>query len=283
MKIIFFGTPQEVVPVLENLTKHYEVIAVVTAPDKKVGRKQIITPPPTKVFAEQHNIHVLQPESLKSFLNDIAKLKPDLHVVAAYGKIIPQEILDLPEYGAINIHPSLLPAYRGPTPIQSALANGDTGSGITFIKMDAEMDHGPILHQIPVALEQTDTFDWLMKHMFSQAATLLPHVIDSYINGSMKPQSQDDAKATYTKILTKEDGHIDLDNPPDPKKLDCMIRAYFPWPNVWTVVQLNNKEVRIKFLPEKRIQMEGKQAVSLKDFLNGYPELRTKIKNLFGE
>lgn len=290
MKIIFFGTPQEVVPVLENLSKHYEVVAVVTSPDKKVGRKQILTPPPVKVFAQQHNIPVLQPETLKE-TSHLSLPTSHLYVVSAYGKIIPHNILKLPKHGAINIHPSMLPKYRGATPIQSALLNGDKESGISFMLMDEQMDHGPILHQTPFSISPTDTFGGLMQSKFAQAANLLPHIIEEYIAGKLKPQPQNETHATYTKIITKVDGYIDLDSPPTPEVFNNMVRAFYPWPTVWTKTRIKSKaakgvprqgrESRIKFLPNKTLQMEGKQPVSLKDFLNGYPELAEKIKTLY--
>src|SRR5579862_4960577 len=184
MKIVFFGTPQEVVPVLKNLTENFEVSAVVTAPDQKSGRKQLLTPSPIKEFAQKHKLHVLTIQQWNNeAMKQLESFKPDLFVVAAYGKIVPNNILKLPKYSAINIHPSLLPKYRGPTPIQTTLLNGDKQSGITFIKMDEQMDHGPILHQIPFTLEETDTFGWLMKNTFAQAAQILPYVIEEYIAG----------------------------------------------------------------------------------------------------
>lgn len=280
MKITFFGTPKEVVPVLENLTKHFEVVAVVTAPDKTVGRKQILTPPPVKLFAEEHNIPVLQPETLKD-TSHFSLPTSHLYVVAAYGKIIPNEILKLPKHGTINIHPSLLPKYRGATPIQSALLNGDKQSGISFMLMDEKMDHGPILQQIPFTISSTDTFGLLMQSKFTQAAVLLPHIIEEYIAGKRKPQPQDDTQATYTKIITKDDGYIDIDSPPPPEVFDNMVRAFYPWPNVWSKGMVKNKEARIKFLPNKMVQMEGKQPTPLKDFINGYPELKDRIMKLY--
>lgn len=281
MNIIFFGTPQEVVPILESLNKHFNVVAVITTPDQKSGRKQLLTPPPVKVFAEKHDIPVLQPESNNSLQSLISNLKSDLLVVAAYGKLIPNDVLKLPIHGAINIHPSLLPKYRGPTPIQTTLLNGDKITGITFMKMDAQMDHGPILHQIPFTLEDTDTFCWLMQSKFAQAAQILPHVIEDYVSGKLKTQPQDDSQATYTKIITKQNGYINLNNPPDPDQLDRMIRAYYPWPSVWTQTRIKNQEIRIKFLPKKQLQIEGKNPVSLKDFLNGYPEMKEKLEKLY--
>lgn len=282
LKIVFFGTPHFVVPVLEELLKHHEILAAVTTPDQKVGRKQILTPSPIKVFAKEHTIHVLQPTSLKESLNQFATIQADLYVVAAYGKIIPKALLDLPKYGAINIHPSLLPKYRGPTPIQTAILNGESETGVTFIQMDAAMDHGPILATLPHQITTTDTSAQLLDVMFAKSAESLPKVIQDYVAGVKVPQMQIDSLATYTKILSKQDGFIDLENPPGKEQFDCMVRAYYPWPNVWTKVAVQGEqELRIKFLPENRIQMEGKQPIALKDFLNGYPHLREKIANLY--
>lgn len=281
MKIIFFGTPQEVVHVLENLIKQFEITAVVTAPDQKSGRKQLLTPSPVKLAAQKLNIPLFQPENNTSLASSISNLQSDLFVVAAYGKIIPDNILQIPKYGAINIHPSLLPKYRGSTPIQTALLNGDSTSGVTFIKMDKQMDHGPILHQIPFTFEHTDTFSWLMQTTFTQAAIILPHVIEYYVSGKIIPQPQDDNKASYTKMLTKEDGFIDLSTPPSKEKLDQMIRAYFPWPTAWTKIKINDQKKILRFLPENKLQLEGKNPVSFKDFFNGYPELKEKITKLF--
>lgn len=294
MKIIFFGTPREVIPVLENLIKHYDVCAVITAPDQKSGRKQLLAPSPVKAFAQEKNIPVITPQQFnKLTIQQLQNLNSDLFVVAAYGKIIPSTILQLPKYGAINVHPSLLPKYRGPTPIQTALLNGNNTSGITFIEMDDKMDHGPILHQIPFTLEKTDTFAWLMQSKFAQAALILPHVIDDYVSGKIKPQPQEDSEATYTKIITKQDGYVDLSilETLTPLELDRKIRAYYPWPTVWTKIRSKNQEVRIKFLPpsviEKKtkqsrtnsfaLQVEGKNPVSITAFLNGYPEMKEKI------
>jgi methionyl-tRNA formyltransferase len=281
MKIVFFGTPKEVVPVLHNLVKHFEVVAVVTASDQKSGRKQLITPSPVKVFAQEQNIPVLTPQQWNNeTMEQLTSHKPDLFVVAAYGKLIPDKILELSKLGAINIHPSLLPKYRGPTPIQTTLLNGDAKSGITFIKMDEKMDHGPILHQIPFTLENTDTFDWLMQSKFAQAGQILPSVIADYISGKLQPQPQDDSQATYTKLISKEDGFFDLKNPPQPEQLDRMIRAFYPWPTAWTKTTINDREVTIKLLPRKKLQVEGKNQVDIKDFLNGYPSMRETIEKL---
>jgi methionyl-tRNA formyltransferase len=296
MNIIFFGTPKEVVPILESLTKHFDVVTVVTAPDQKSGRKQLLSESPVKTFAQTQNIPVITPQQWNNeTIEQVQIYNPDLLVVAAYGKLIPDEVLEIPKFGAINIHPSLLPKYRGSTPIQTTLLNGDQISGITFMKMDKQMDHGSILHQIPFTLESTDTFAWLMQSKFAQAGQVLPHIIEEYVAGKIKPQPQDESKATYTKIITKQDGFIDLEHPPKPDQLDRMIRAYYPWPSVWTTIRIKNKEVRIKFLPSSviasealqshttlyAIQIEGKNPMNINDFLNGYPEMKEKIEKLY--
>lgn len=293
MNILFYGTPKEVIPVLEQLQKHFTVVGVITNPDQKAGRKQLLTPPPVKVFATEYNIPVFQPETLKDFpLETIKELKPELAVVAAYGKLIPTALLDLPKYGSINIHPSLLPKYRGPTPIQTALLNGDTESGTTIMKMDADLDHGPILHQTHFAISPSDTFDWLMKSKFAQAAIILPHIIEEYTAGKLQPIPQDDNAVTFTNPISKQDGYVDLQNLPDKDRFMNMLRAYYPWPTVWTRVKLHNGQEKVlKFLPRSAhpeikadspilIQMEGKNPTAPKDFFNGYPELKSSISKL---
>ena len=283
MKIIFFGTPQFVIPILESLMEKHEIVAIVTTPDQKVGRKQTMTPPPVKVFATKHNIPVIQPEKLSESITQLSSLNSQLFIVAAYGKIIPKDILDLPKYGAINIHPSLLPEYRGPTPIQTALKDGKTETGISIMKMDEKMDHGPLLATIPYPITSSDTSATLLETMFAKSAEALPQVIEDYVSGKIQPKKQNDEKATYTNILTKDDGYFDLENPPEASVFDCMVRAYYPWPNVWTKVKVKDHDIRVKFLPGKIIQMEGKQPVSLRDFINGYPELKESIGKLFGK
>ena len=204
----------------------------------------------------------------------------DLIVVAAYGQILSQEVLDKPKFGSINIHPSLLPKYRGASPIQSALLEGDTISGITIIKMDKEVDHGPIIYQEEFNFREEDNFDTLSKKMFLRASEVLPQVIEDFVNGKIKPRKQDHSKATFCTKLTKDSGYFDINNSPTTEVLQKMIKAYYPWPGVWT--KWNGKIV--KFLPARNathsvadgpnnlIQMEGKKPVSAQDFKNGYPD-----------
>lgn len=199
----------------------------------------------------------------------------DLGVIAAYGKILTKEELAIPKYGCINVHPSLLPKYRGSSPIQEALLHGDKTTGITIIKMDKEVDHGYIIYQEELELSDKDNFDILSKKMFRRAAVILPQIIEDYIAGKIVLKPQDHLQTTFCQKLTKETGYFNINNPPSPEVLDKMIRAYYPWPGVWC--KWNGKIV--KFLPDELIQMEGKKAISLKDFLNGYPNFPLKVVN----
>lgn len=274
LKIIFFGTPDFVVPVLQALVEQFQVVVVVTAPDKKVGRKQILTPSPIAEFTQQHKILTFKPEKLdQNFVTYNLEPKTyDLFIVAAYGKLLPSKLLEISQYGSLNIHPSLLPKYRGPSPIQSAILNGDQVSGVSILVVDEKMDHGPVISTKEISISDTDTFETLSKKMFETGADLLIKIIPDFISGKTKPKEQDHSKATLTKIITKEDGYFDINNPPPPEQLDRMIRAYYPWPGVWT--RWNNKIV--KFLPGGLVQMEGKKATKLEDFLRGYPNFLIK-------
>lgn len=194
----------------------------------------------------------------------------DLCVVAAYGKILTKEELNAPKFGCINIHPSLLPKYRGPSPIQQALLSGDKITGISIIKMDEKVDHGPIIYQQSLELFSDDNFDTLSKKMFLLAAEILPQIINDFIQGKIELLAQTETEASYCDKLTRESGYFDIDKMPG--NLDRMIRAYYPWPGVWT--KWHGKIV--KFLPDGKLQMEGKKVLSKNDFLNGYPDFPIK-------
>ena len=250
MKIIFFGTPYFIEPIINTLEDSFELV--------KVIRKPI--------------------EFDNKTLSEIEKLNPDLFVVAAYGKILPDKLLEIPKLGGINVHPSLLPKYRGPSPIQNAILNGDEKTGVTIIKMDEQMDHGPILKQIEDTIQPTDTFQALAERLFQKSVELLKDVISDY--NDIKPTTQDESKVTFTKLITKQDGLIDPENPPEKEKFLKMIRAFYPWPGVWIKYGLSGKEVVIKLLPEERIQVEGKKPMSFKDFKNGYENGEEFLKKL---
>jgi len=196
----------------------------------------------------------------------------DLAVVAAYGKILNKEELSAPRYGAINVHPSLLPRYRGPSPIQAAILNGDSVSGITIIKLDAEVDHGPIIYQGSLELSSSDNFDTLSKKMFLRASEVLPKIIEDFVNNKIKPVPQNHSEASFCPLLTRESGYFDISNPSPPTQIDRMIRAYYPWPGVWCKWKMDNGQLKIiKFLPGGLLQMEGGKPTPWKVFLNNYP------------
>ena len=206
-------------------------------------------------------------------MEKLKNLKADLFVVAAFGKIIPRSIIESPKYKTLNIHPSLLPKYRGTAPIQNAILNGDRISGITIMQIDEKMDHGPILVQEEFELSDKDTTEILYNKMFQKGAEMLVRAIPEYLQNNLKPQPQDHSKATYTKMLKKEDGYFDINNPPSTQTLNRMIRAFYPWPTAWTKWQSKI----VKFLPNKAIQVEGKKPVYVKEFLNGYPNFPKNI------
>lgn len=269
MKIFFFGTPDFVVSVLQKLQENFQVMGVVTTLSS--------TPSPVAEYAQKQGIPVFTQEKLDK------NLQADLIVLAAYGKLLPQKLLDIPKFGSLNVHPSLLPKYRGPSPIQSAILNGDKTSGVTIIKMDDKMDHGPIISAKEIRLLKQDTCDTLSKKMFYEGADLLIKIIPDFINGKITPKEQDHKQATFTKIIKKENGYFNIDNPPSPEKLDKMIRAYYPWPNVWTkwyqarkTSSCKAKIKIVKFLPGGLVQMEGKKPTKLEDFLRGYPNFPIK-------
>lgn len=244
MKIAFFGTPEFSVPFLQALDDDEELLvsAVICQPDKPVGRKKILTTPPTKQYALEHGIDVFQPASLKTVkAHDYTALQDtDIFVVVAYGKIIPQNILDIPKRGTINVHPSLLPKYRGPSPMQAAIANQDKQTGVSIMLLDDQMDHGPILAQKTIKLRASETYTDLQATVHAIAPSLLVETIKRYAAEEIKPQEQNHDAATFCKLLNREDGKIDWNEPA--RAIDAKRRAYTPWPGIWTI--LDGKRVK---------------------------------------
>ncbi|HSX19179.1 MAG TPA: methionyl-tRNA formyltransferase [Candidatus Saccharimonadales bacterium] len=274
MKIAFFGTPTFAQIVLEKLiASQYKPELVITAHDAKAGRGRQIKSSPVKQSAEKNNIEVITPTNLK----DVNNLDFELAILVAYGKILPQNILDIPKYGFINVHPSLLPKYRGPSPIQSAILNGERTTGVSIMLLDQEVDHGPVLSQKEIEIEKSDTHDSLAQKLANVGADLLLETLPPYLDGSQKPKEQTHQEATVTEHITKQDGYFDIENPPKKEDLDRMIRAYFRWPTAWT--KIHGRVV--KFLPEGKIQPEGKKPMKLKEFLNGYQQFKDQIEKLF--
>ena len=173
-----------------------------------------------------------------------------------------------------------MPKYRGPTPVQTAILTGDKITGVTIIKLDDKIDHGPLLRQEKEKILDTDTADILYKRLFEKGANLLPKILTEYLNGSLKLQTQNHKEATFTKALTRQDGFIDLSKLKI-ENLKLKISAYYPWPGVWTKWKMKNGKWKIlKFLPNNKLQVEGKKPVSYKDFLNGYPQLKQQLRKL---
>ncbi len=275
MKIIFFGTPEYVVKILSKLSKIHEIVAVVTQPPKPEGRRQYKKYSPVDDWGHKKNVPIFF---------DFQKQLPDaeMGVCAAYGKIIPKNVIDEFKFGILNIHPSLLPKYRGASPVSEVIKNGDTETGVTIIKMDEKMDHGPIVTSFKEEIFEKDTTDSLRERLFERSVDVLIQLIPAYISGKVKPKEQNHEEATFTKILTREDGFVNLKEK-TAKEAERFLRAMNPWPGVWTYVKLSPKdgqkrlkilEAHIeseKFIPDM-VQLEGKNEVSWKQFIEGYPK-----------
>jgi methionyl-tRNA formyltransferase len=234
-KIGFFGTPNYAVTTLNTLKSGgFDISFVVTMPDRPKGRKMLMTPPEAKVWAIENHVPVFQPEKLRddTLIEELKKYECDVFVVIAYGKIIPDTILNIPKYKSLNIHGSLLPQYRGSCPIETAILNDDRDTGVCIIKMDSEMDHGPIVASRKVILEDwPPTAQVLGNEIVKTGANLLVEILPDWIAGKIKPVEQDHDAATFTKMIKKEDGEIDLDG--DPYKNYLKIQAYNEWPSAF--------------------------------------------------
>ncbi len=248
IKIGFFGTPEYSVITLDALQKaKFDIAFVVTVPDKPQGRKMILTASPVKIWAEKNNIPVFQPEKLKSsdFIESIKKYEADVFIVMAYGKMIPDEVLNIPRHRSLNIHPSLLPKYRGSCPIESSILADDRNTGVTIIRMDSEMDHGPIVAQKEIIAEPWPPVNEVLgKLLIKTGSELLIAILPDWIVGKIQEKEQNHAQATYTKKIEKEDGCIDLEA--DAYKNFLKIRAYHGWPSAYFFKEMNGKKIRIK-------------------------------------
>lgn len=308
-KIIFFGTSDFAVPSLMALAhdNRFEIGGIVTQPDRPVGRHAVLTPPAVKtatlsVIPAQAGIHVpvLQPEKLKdeTFKTLITDIGPscDAFVIVSYGKILPQWLLDLPKKGIINVHGSLLPRWRGASPIQAAIAANDPVSGVTVMLIDAEMDHGPILAQAEEPILPDDSGGELHDRLAKLGGELLPDVLADYLDGKIEPKEQKHEDATYCKILTRDDGKLDPNKTAE--ELEQLVFAFDPWPGTW--IEKNGKRIKIleamegdadktrktggyfvrnglpclacangTVLEIKRLQPEGRNAMSGQEYLRG--------------
>ncbi|MFZ2189798.1 MAG: methionyl-tRNA formyltransferase [Candidatus Magasanikiibacteriota bacterium] len=305
MKIIFFGTHEFATTILQGLIDNgiFDIDLVITQPDKPVGRKQELQPSPVKILAEKYNLKVDQPSSLKTF--DFKTLETfDLGVCAQYGLIIPEKILSAPKFGTLNVHTSLLPKYRGASPIQTALINGETETGVTIMKMDAGMDTGPIILQKTVKIDPDDTYPILDEKLAKIGIFTLLEAVPDYVSGKLIPQPQDNAEATTCKLLDREDGKIDWSK--SAGEIYNQYRGLTPWPGVWTTMDdlfptlgenkrikllkialgdknLRSEDQKIKIEKDRifincnnsvieilELQLEGSNAMDSRSFINGY-------------
>ncbi len=318
-KFIFFGTPEFAAIILDKLTKIGFIPEVVVCnPDRLVGRKKVITPPPVKMRIMNYEpriknlIKILQPEKLNYSFFTILNSSFNFFIVAAYGKIIPKEILELPRLGVIGVHPSLLPKLRGPSPIQTTVLNGEEETGVTLFLLDEKVDHGPILakRELENYESQSATFDDLNRKLAELGANLVIETLSKWLKGEIKLLPQDETKATYTKMIKREDGEIDSKEE-TAQEIDRKIRALNPEPG--TYLRIKNQELRIKNVkilranlvsiddnddkisPPRReignfliqnqklylktktgllkieiLQPEGRKPITAKDFINGY-------------
>lgn len=299
LRTIFMGTPDFAVPTLEALLKHHTVVGVATQPDRPAGRRGELKAPPVKVLAVQAGIPVIQPEKLRQpgVFDQLEAWQADLIVVAAFGQILPERVLNLPRYGCLNVHASLLPRWRGAAPIQAALRAGDAETGITIMRMDAGLDTGPMLRKRAIAISDQDTSASLHDTLAMLGADLLIETIPGYISGEIKPITQDETEVTYAPQIRKEDGRIDWNEPAE--AIERSIRAFTPWPGVFTI--WNGKVLKIHrarisaghartseviatptgfavgtstdlIVPEE-LQLEGKKRVEAAEFVRGYPAI----------
>lgn len=232
--IVFMGTPDFSVPILQRLIDTYTVIGVVTQPDRPAGRKQQVQMSPIKQLALQHNIPVLQPEKLRrpEAITELRQWQPDLYVVAAFGQILPQSVLDIPTHGSINVHASLLPRWRGAAPIQAVIRAGDAETGVTIMKMDAGLDTGPMLKTRAIPIAADETGESLHDKLSVLGAELLMETLPGYLDGTILPQPQPEIGITIAPQVKKEEGNINWEQ--DAVVIERLIRAFTPWPGTFT-------------------------------------------------
>jgi methionyl-tRNA formyltransferase len=260
IKVIFMGSPEFALPVLQRLVDQYQVMGVVTQPDRPSGRGMVMTPPPIKELALELGLPVIQPNRMKDpgVFEQLQAWSPDVIVVAAFGKILRQNVLDLPRYGCINVHASYLPRWRGVAPIQAAIAAGDEFSGVSIMVMDAGIDTGLVLRQEKEAILPADTAETLGKRLAQHGADLLLDTLPGFIEGSILPQPQDGTQATYAPMLKKEDGLLDFAQ--SAVVLERRVRALYPWPGtflIWSGQPLKVIRAHVLDLPSRGIGTRG--------------------------
>lgn len=289
LRIIFFGTPDAARYVLEELFRAGIVPnMIIASPDEPKGRGLEIAPPPVKVYAEQKGIPVFQPKRLDDeSIATIAEEKPDIFIIAAYGKILPQALLAVPRRGAINIHPSLLPKYRGASPVRDAILSGEGETGVSIMQIDEKMDHGPIIAQKKVDIHDVPKARTLEERLMRTGGRMIVNILPDFLKGNIKPIPQDHAKATFTRKWKKEDGLVDILG--DPIAALRRIRACDGWPGAYFFAGRNDPKAPMGALTSKKIRVniadahitdgklvldlvipEGKREMPYADFLRGF-------------
>lgn len=300
-RIVFFGTPSFALPALNSLLEGPDkVVGVVTQPDREKGRGRKVVVSHVKERALQHGLNPLQPEKAKgeAFQKALRELQPDLFVVVAYGQILPKPVLNIPKYGAVNVHASLLPKYRGAAPIAWAILKGEKVTGVTTMVMDEGMDTGDILLQDEAPIAPEETCETLHNRLASLGAQLLSETLEKMRGGNIRPIPQDHSKASYAPPLKKEDGHINWKK--EAEELDRQVRAFNPWPGAFTkldgrLLRIYKGAVRERVLTGKagtvvwvgsdfieveagrdaylikEVQLEGRRRMSIREFLSGHP------------
>lgn len=296
LKVIFMGTPEFCVPILKALIENCNVIAVVTQPDKKVGRHQEISYSPIKKVAIENNIKVFQPIKIKEEYEDINLLNPDIIITCAYGQIIPEQILDKPKFGCINVHASLLPKLRGGAPIHKAIMYGYLKTGITIMYMDKGMDTGDIISKVEVNIDKNDTAETLHDKLMKESVPLLIETLPSIISGTNKREKQQEDKVTYAYNISRQEEHTDFNK--SSLEVYNQIRSLNSWPGAYAI--LDDKNIKLWFCKITNnnfnlkpgtivnvdkdgievvtkdssvliteLQLPGKKKVNIKDFING--------------
>jgi methionyl-tRNA formyltransferase len=311
IRTVFMGTSYLAEEILSNLIENkYNIVGVYTKPDKKAGREKEITKSPVKILAENSNLTIFQPVKFnEEAIVELKKLKPDLIIVAAYGKILPKEVLEIPGFGAINIHPSLLPKFRGPSPIQNALLLGEKETGTTLMLMDAGMDSGDIIFQEKIEIEDDDNALTLTKKLSTLSKEAILKIIPLWIDRKIEAKPQDKSKITLCQLIERDDGRIFWEE--NAEIIYNKYRALYPWPGIFTFWKNENHLQRIKLLKIsiqklnaqvvhpagfvfeigdkigvqtldgiiiiEELQVEGKKPIKISEFINGYPNFLGNI------
>ena len=296
INIVYMGTPDFSVGPLEKLNEKYNVLAVVTQPDKEVGRKREIKFSPVKEFAIKNNIKVLQPEKIREDYDEIINLNPDIIITCAYGQIVPKKLLDCPKYGCINIHASLLPKLRGGAPIHKAIINGYDKTGVTIMYMDEKMDSGDIIYQEEVKIEENDNAGTLFDKLSVIGSNMIIKILPDIIDNKITRVKQNEEEVTYAYNITREEEKIDFNK--NTKDVYNQIRGLYPWPVGYTtfedkkvkiymskigasdkkgkpgeIINVYSDSLGVKTIDGEilitSLQFEGKRRVDVKDYLNG--------------